>query len=53
MVSNLLSHLNMYGFVRLDEIHPKTLKEFVEVLDKSFSIIYQQSWLTRKVPVKW
>ncbi|GAB0184553.1 hypothetical protein GRJ2_000920600 [Grus japonensis] len=34
-----------------DGIHPRVLRELVEVLTKPLSIIYQQSWLTGKVPV--
>ncbi|GAB0198925.1 mitochondrial enolase superfamily member 1 [Grus japonensis] len=36
-----------------DGIHPRVLRELVEVLTKPLSIIYQQSWLTREVPVDW
>ncbi|GAB0180869.1 mitochondrial enolase superfamily member 1 [Grus japonensis] len=37
----------------LDGIHPGVLRELVEVLTKSLSITYQQSWLAREVPVDW
>ncbi|PKU45353.1 rna-directed dna polymerase from mobile element jockey-like [Limosa lapponica baueri] len=36
-----------------DGIHPRVLRELVEVLTKPLSIIYQQSRLTREVPVDW
>ncbi|GAB0208374.1 mitochondrial enolase superfamily member 1 [Grus japonensis] len=36
-----------------DGIHPRVLRELVEVLTKPLSIIYQQSWLTWVVPVDW
>ncbi|GAB0202882.1 mitochondrial enolase superfamily member 1 [Grus japonensis] len=36
-----------------DGIHPRALRELVEVLTKLFSTICQQSWLTREVPVDW
>ncbi|KFQ82293.1 hypothetical protein N337_01910, partial [Phoenicopterus ruber ruber] len=36
-----------------DGIHPRVLRELVEVLTKPLSIIYQQSWLKREVPVDW
>ncbi|GAB0208742.1 mitochondrial enolase superfamily member 1 [Grus japonensis] len=36
-----------------DEIHPRVLRELAEVLTKSLSIIYQQSWLTGEIPVDW
>ncbi|KAK4815639.1 hypothetical protein QYF61_005201 [Mycteria americana] len=34
-------------------IHPRVLRELAEVLTKPLSILYQQSWLTREVPVDW
>ncbi|GAB0203341.1 mitochondrial enolase superfamily member 1 [Grus japonensis] len=37
----------------LDGIHPRVLRELVEVLTKPLVIIYQQFWLTREVPVDW
>ncbi|GAB0208205.1 mitochondrial enolase superfamily member 1 [Grus japonensis] len=36
-----------------DGIHPRGLRELAEVLTKPLSIIYQQSWITREVPVDW
>ena len=32
---------------------PKVLKEVLEVISKSLSIIYEQSWLTAEVSVNW
>ncbi|GAB0192663.1 mitochondrial enolase superfamily member 1 [Grus japonensis] len=34
-------------------IHPRVLRELAEVLTKPLSIVYQQSWVTREVPVDW
>lgn len=39
--------------MRTDGIHPGVLKELVKVLTKPLSLIYQQSWLTREVPIDW
>jgi len=36
-----------------DGIHPRVLRELVEVLTKPLFIIYQQSWPTREVPADW
>lgn len=36
-----------------DKIHPRVLKELVEVLTKPLPIVYQQSWLPGEVPLKW
>ncbi|KAJ7410052.1 RNA-directed DNA polymerase from mobile element jockey-like protein [Pitangus sulphuratus] len=35
--------------MELDGIHPRALRQLVEELTKSFSIIYHQCWLTREV----
>lgn len=37
----------------LGGIHPRVLRELLKVLTKSLSVIYQQSWLTKEVPVDW
>jgi len=47
---DLLCHLDTYKAVGLDGIHPRVLRELVKELAKPLSIIYQQSWLTGKVP---
>ena len=52
-VSNLIHHLDTYKSTGLYGIHPRVLRELTEVLTKSLSIIYQQSWLTGEVPVDW
>jgi len=36
-----------------DGIRPRVLKEPADVLVKSLSIIYQQSWLTGEVSIDW
>ncbi|KAK4832555.1 LOW QUALITY PROTEIN: hypothetical protein QYF61_024055 [Mycteria americana] len=36
-----------------DGIHPRVLRELVEVLTKPLSILYQQRWLAGEVPVDW
>ena len=36
-----------------DEIHPRVLRELVEVIAKPLSIIYQRSLLTGEVPEDW
>ncbi|KAK4823184.1 hypothetical protein QYF61_027088 [Mycteria americana] len=53
MVSNLLHHLDTHKSMGPDEIQPRVLRELAEVLTKLLSILYQQSWLTREVPVDW
>ncbi|KAJ7419586.1 hypothetical protein WISP_52989 [Willisornis vidua] len=37
----------------LDGIHPRVTRKLVVELTKPFSIIYQQSWLTKSVPEDW
>ncbi|KAK4832341.1 hypothetical protein QYF61_021870 [Mycteria americana] len=53
MVSDLLQHLDTHKSMGPDEIHPRVLKELADVLTKPLSIMYQQSWLTGKVPADW
>ncbi|GAB0183449.1 mitochondrial enolase superfamily member 1 [Grus japonensis] len=53
MVSDLLHHLDTHKSMGPDGIHPRVLRELAEVLTKPPSIIYQQSWLTRELPVDW
>lgn len=51
MVSDLLHHLDTQKSTGPDGIHTKVLKELAEVLREPLCIIYQQSWITREVPV--
>ncbi|KAF1534966.1 hypothetical protein FQV19_0007934, partial [Eudyptula minor] len=53
VVSNLLHHLDTHKSMGPDGIHPRVLRELAEVLTKPLSILYQQSWLSREVPVDW
>ncbi|GAB0205013.1 mitochondrial enolase superfamily member 1 [Grus japonensis] len=53
MVSYLLHYLDTHKSMGPDGIPPRVLRQLVEVLTKPHSIIYQQSWLTREVPVDW
>ncbi|KAK4821801.1 hypothetical protein QYF61_003830 [Mycteria americana] len=53
MVSDLLHHLDTHKSMGPDGIHPRVLRELVEMLTKPLSIIYQQSWLSGGVPVDW
>jgi len=52
-VNELLCHLDTYKSMGLDGIHPRPLKELVEELAETLSIIYQQSWGTGEVPDDW
>ncbi|KFP53283.1 hypothetical protein N323_11690, partial [Cathartes aura] len=53
MLSDLLHCFDTHKSMGPDGIHPRVLRELVEVLTKPFSIIYQQSWLTGEIPVDW
>ncbi|KFV90657.1 hypothetical protein N327_04648, partial [Fulmarus glacialis] len=53
MVSDLLHHLDTHKSMGPDGIHPRVLRELVEVLTKPLSILHQQSWLSREVPADW
>jgi len=52
-VNDMLCHLDTYTSTGPDGIHPRVLRELVEELAKTLSIIYQQSWLTGEVPDDW
>ncbi|KAJ7418310.1 hypothetical protein WISP_59782 [Willisornis vidua] len=52
-VSDLLSHFDAQKSMRPDGIHPRVMRELANELAKLVSIIYQQSWLTGKVPDDW
>jgi len=51
MVSGLLHHLDTRRSTGPDGICLRVLRKVAEVLTEPPSIIYQQSWLTREVPV--
>ncbi|KAK4829409.1 hypothetical protein QYF61_003973 [Mycteria americana] len=53
MVSDLLHHLDTCKCMGPNGIHPRVLRELVEMLTKPLSILYQQSWLTGEVPLHW
>ncbi|KAK4806242.1 LOW QUALITY PROTEIN: hypothetical protein QYF61_013386 [Mycteria americana] len=53
MVSDLLHHIDTHKSMGQDGVHPRVLRELEEALTKTLSIIYQQSWLTGKVPADW
>ncbi|GAB0209146.1 mitochondrial enolase superfamily member 1 [Grus japonensis] len=53
MVSDLLHHLDTHKSMGPDGIPPRVLRDLAEVLTKSLSIIYQQSWLTGEGRVYW
>ncbi|KAF4793634.1 RNA-directed DNA polymerase from mobile element jockey-like protein [Turdus rufiventris] len=53
VVKEQLCHLDIHECMGRDVIQPRVQKELVEVLAKTLSIIYHQSWLTGKVPDDW
>lgn len=53
MVSDVLHHLYIRRSMRLHGIHPRVLRQLVEVLTKPLLIIYQQFWLSVEVPADW
>ncbi|KFO93485.1 hypothetical protein N320_10085, partial [Buceros rhinoceros silvestris] len=52
-VNELLHQLDVHNSMGPDGIHPRILRELMELLTKPLSIIYQQSWLTGEVPIDW
>ena len=53
MVLDLLQKLDNHNSMGPDGLHPTVLRELADVLAKTLSIILQQSWLTRNIPVDW
>ncbi|KFQ03299.1 hypothetical protein N329_03616, partial [Haliaeetus albicilla] len=53
MVSDLLQRLDVHKSMGLGGIHPRVLRELMEMLTKTLSIICQQSWLTGEIPADW
>ncbi|GAB0202983.1 mitochondrial enolase superfamily member 1 [Grus japonensis] len=53
IISDPLLCLDTHKSMGPDGIHPRALRELVEVLTKPLSTIYQQSWLTREVLADW
>mgnify|MGYP001853857989 CR=1 FL=1 len=51
MVLDLLQKLDTHKSMGPDGLHPRMLRELVDVVTKPPSIIFQQSWLTRNVLV--
>ncbi|KAJ7407007.1 hypothetical protein BTVI_64256 [Pitangus sulphuratus] len=51
--SDLLCHTNTQKSMGPYGFHSRVVRKLVEELAKPLSIIYHQSWLTRKVPVDW
>ena len=53
MVLDLFQKLDTHKSEGPNRLHPRVLRELADVVAKPLSIIFQQSWLTRDVPVDW
>jgi len=52
-VRDRLSDLNAHKPMGPDGMHPRGLRELVEVIAEPLSIIFERSWRTREVPKDW
>ncbi|GAB0182073.1 mitochondrial enolase superfamily member 1 [Grus japonensis] len=53
IVRDQLYQLNVHKSIGSDGIHHRVLKELVDVMAVSLSIIYQRSWESGEVPADW
>ena len=53
IVLDLLRKLDAYESMGPDGLHPRALRELVNMVAKPFYIILRQSWLNGDVPADW
>ncbi|KFU87733.1 RNA-directed DNA polymerase from mobile element jockey, partial [Chaetura pelagica] len=52
-VRDQLSNLDIHKSMGLDGMHPRVLRELVEVIARPLSIIFSKSWVKGEVPEDW
>ncbi|KFW73413.1 hypothetical protein AS28_09122, partial [Pygoscelis adeliae] len=52
-VQDHLRHLKVHKSMAPNEIHPQVLKELVDEVAKTLSIIFEKLWQSSEVPTDW
>ncbi|KGL78536.1 RNA-directed DNA polymerase from mobile element jockey, partial [Tinamus guttatus] len=53
LVRELLGKLDTYKSMGPEGMHPRVLRELVDVIAKTLSIIFERSWRTGEMPQDW